>query len=709
MDIDKLLVVTFTNAAASEMRERILEAIYKKIEENPTDMHLQRQITLLNKASICTIHSFCLDVIRNYFYEIDTSANFRIGETAEIELLKQDVLEDIFEEKYGKQEESFLDLIDTYTTYREDEPLKDLILKIEQYIQSNPFPNQWLEKKVEMFHIKEKLEQDFSNTIWGKLLLEDLLEQVKENRSKLESVRKKLQRYPELEKYINTIAQDIQQLEEIEKVICLEDKNKWDKAVNSLANIQFEKWPIDRKVNIEYKEEAKNIRDKVKKDMANSIQKRFMLSSKQANEDIAAMYPKLVALKNLILTFEERFSEKKKEKNIIDFHNIEHFALNILIEQNEEGKVIPTQVAKNISEKYEEIAIDEYQDSNLVQEYILTSISRGNNIFMVGDVKQSIYKFRQAMPELFLEKYENYSFIEEKKDKLDKGRKIKLFKNFRSRENVLQITNMVFEEIMSKKLGDIDYNEQEYLNLGANYLKPEDKKIQNYAGKAELLVIDLKQEELEEEEANQEDVIEKTVLEAKLVVQKIQELIHSNYMVYDKGNYRKMTYRDIVILLRSTANVAPIYEKEIIEADLPVFCDTTAQYLDSTEIQTILSVLKIIDNPMQDIPLICVLRSPIGNFTDNDLVEIRLQDRISHFYIAMQKARTGAKEALRTKIDHFFELLEHWKKSVKQKALDELIWQIYTETNYYYYVRLAYQWQTKTSKFENVIRKGKTI
>lgn len=702
MDIDKLLVVTFTNAAASEMRERILEAIYKKIEENPTDMHLQRQITLLNKASICTIHSFCLDVIRNYFYEIDTSANFRIGETAEIELLKQDVLEDIFEEKYAKQEESFLDLIDTYTTYREDDSLKDLILKIEQYIQSNPFPDQWLEEKVEMFHVKEKLEQDFSNTIWGRLLLEDLLEQVKENRNKLESVRKKMQRYPELEKYINTIEKDIQELEEIEKVICLEDKNKWDKVVSSLENIKFEKWPIDRKANIEYKEEAKSIRDKVKKDMANNVQKRFMLSSKQANKDIAAMYPRLVALKNLILTFEERFSEKKKEKNIIDFHDIEYFALNILIKQNEEGKVIPTQVAKNISEKYEEIAIDEYQDSNLVQEYILTSISRGSNIFMVGDVKQSIYKFRQAMPELFLEKYENYSFVEEKEEKLDKGRKIKLFKNFRSRENILQITNIMFEEIMSKKLGDIDYNKQEYLNLGANYLKPEDKNIQNYAGKAELLVVDLKQEE-QEEEGNQEDVIEKTVLEAKLVVQKIQELIHSNYMVYDKGNYRKMTYRDIVILLRSTANVAPIYEKEMIEASLPVFCDTTAQYLDSTEIQTILSVLKIVDNPMQDIPLICVLRSPIGNFTDNDLVEIRLQDRTSHFYIAMQKARTGAKEELRTKIDHFFERLEHWKKSVKQKALDELIWQIYTETNYYYYVRFTYEWKTKTSQFKNVI------
>lgn len=429
------------------MRERILDAIYKKIEEDPTNMHLQKQITLLNKASICTIHSFCLDVIRNYFYEIDTSANFRLGEEAEIELLKQDVLEDIFEEKYIKKDKEFLDLIDTYTTYRDDEPLKELILKIEQYIQSNPFPEQWLEEKVEMFNLKEKLEQDFSNTIWGKLLLEDLLNQIKDNINKLEYVKRKLKLYNELEKYAITISNDIQELEKIEKMITAEDKNKWDKIVEELKNIQFEKWPIDRKVTIEYKDEAKKTRDAVKKEIASIVQKKFTIISKQANKDIYSMYPRLCALKKIILEFEEAFSNKKKEKNIIDFHDIEHFALKILVKQNENKEVIPTEVAKKISEKYTEIAIDEYQDSNLVQEYILTSISKGNNIFMVGDVKQSIYRFRQAMPELFLEKYDNYS----NENCKNNGMKIKLFKNFRSRENILKITNIVFEEIMSKK------------------------------------------------------------------------------------------------------------------------------------------------------------------------------------------------------------------------------------------------------------------
>ena len=681
------------------MRERILDAIYKKIEEDPTNTHLQRQITLLNKSSICTIHSFCLDVIRNYFYEIDTSANFRLGEEAEIELLKQEVLEDIFEEKYVKKEKGFLDLIDTYTTYRDDEPLKELILKIEKYIQSNPFPEEWLEEKIEMFNLREKIDEDFETTIWGKILLDELKNQIQENISKLEYVKRKLNLYDELQKYADTIESDIEKLRNVVDIINSSKEGKWDKLVTNLNNMQFEKWPINKKVTIQYKEEAKKVRDTIKKELSSTIQKKFIILSKQANQDIYAMYKRLKYLEKIIIEFEECFSKKKKEKNIIDFHDIEHFALKILVKKQENGEIIPTEVAKKISQKYEEIAIDEYQDSNMVQEYILTSISKGNNIFMVGDVKQSIYRFRQAMPELFLEKYDKYTLIENEKENKEDS-KIKLFKNFRSRENILKITNIIFEEIMSKKLGDIDYTSEEYLNLGASYNKPEDEYIKNYAGKAEFAIIDLNKEndeENENEDEETEDIIEKTSLEAKLVVKKIKQLIESNYMVYDKGKYRKITYKDIVILLRTTSNIAPIYEKEMLDAGLPVFCDTTAEYLNSTEIQTIMSVLKIIDNPMQDIPLICALRSPICNFTDNDLVEIRLQDRKSNFYTAMQKARVGANEKLRNKIDKFFEMLEQWKESLKTKALDELIWEIYTKTNYYYYVRIAYKWKTETS------------
>ena len=739
MDIDKMLVVTFTNAAASEMRERILDAIYKKIEENPEDIHMQRQITLLNKASICTIHSFCLDIIRNYFYEINIPANFQIGSSAEMELLKQETLEELLEEKYINKNEEFLKLVDTYANYRGDENLKELILKIDNQIQSSPFPKDWLEEKVEMFNLKDKLEQDFSKTTWGKILLQELLEELTEGTLKLKKVEKNLRRYIELEKYANVITNDINEIEKIIKVINQNDENTWNKVYEIAQILTFEKWPVDRKVTIDYKNDAKDVRDKVKKSINDTLEKMMIYTSKEANETINEMYPILKSLKDIILEFENKFEEKKLEKNRIDFHDIEHYALEILVKE-EKGKYIPSNIAKEIQEKFEEIAIDEYQDSNLVQEYILNSISKGNNIFMVGDIKQSIYRFRQARPELFLEKYRNYSKIEdEPNNKIEEQeeykkvaqkvatqmchRKVQLFKNFRSRDEVLALTNWVFEQIMSEKLGDVEYNEDEFLNLGADY--PENNKEMLIP---ECHILDLIPEENEEnydvnnitnlEETNREEVqdeqeenqiIEKNIEEAKMVANRIEELLNSNFKIYDKKikNLRKLEYRDIAILLRSTTNVAPIYEKELLSRGIDVYSDTSTQYLDSTEIQTIISLLKIIDNPMQDIPLVLVLRSPIGNFTDNELVEIRITDQKSYFYEAMLKARVSVKEELKQKIDTFINMLENWRKDQKEKPLDELIWQIYQETNYYYYVGLLNNGNLRQANLKMLFERAK--
>lgn len=750
MDIDKMLVVTFTNAAASEMRERILDAIYIKIEENPEDIHMQRQITLLNKASICTIHSFCLDVIRNYFYEINIPANFQIGSSAEMELLKQETLEELLEEKYIKKDENFLKLIDTYASYRGDENLKDLILKIDNQIQSSPFPKDWLEEKVEMFNLKDKLEQDFSQTIWGKILLKELKEELTEAILKLEKIEANLRKYIELEKYANVILSDINEIEKIINVINRKDENAWNQIYEATKIKDFAKWPIDRKITIDYKNEAKDARNKIRKAVNSSLEKIMVYSSKDANETINDMYPILKSLKDIILEFEEKFKENKLKKNRIDFHDIEHYALEILIKE-EDGKYVPSNIAKEIQEKFEEIAIDEYQDSNLVQEYILNSVSRGNNIFMVGDIKQSIYRFRQARPELFLEKYRNYSKIEEvensnnakgeeknenikheleemtqkgqmmqKETSQMRHRKIQLFKNFRSRAEVLEITNWVFEQIMSEKLGDVEYNEEEFLNLGADY--PENSK--------ELLIPECHILDLEAYEANEEDekeiqeeteenetddeqeesqIIEKNVEEAKLVANRIEELLNSNFKIFDKKMkaLRKLEFRDIAILLRSTTNVAPVYEKELLSRGIDVYSDTSTQYLDSTEIQTIISLLKIIDNPMQDIPLVLVLRSPIGNFTDNELVEIRIVEQKSYFYEAMLKARVSVKEELRQKIDTFVNMLESWRKDQKEKPLDELIWQIYQETNYYYYVGLLNNGNLRQANLKMLFERAK--
>ena len=696
MDIDKILVVTFTNAAASEMRERILEAIYKKLEENPENVHLQRQIILLNKASICTIHSFCLDVIHNHFYEIDLPSNFKIADTAEIDLLKQEVLDDLFEQKYTENDKNFIELLENYTNYRGDEALQELVLKIYKFIQSSPFPIKWLQEKLELLKIEDK---DISQTIWGKLIIQTVDDDIQESIMQLEVTKSKMALYPEMTKFYQTISEDIINLQDLQKY------NSWDELYIKLLNFNFSKWPVDKKVINDLKEDSKEIRDKVKKHIKEKTAKLLSCSQEQAVKDLKIITPILEKLSNLVTEFTKNFAEKKKEKNCIDFNDIEHFALKILLDENNN----PTEVAKKYKEKFEEIAIDEYQDSNLVQEAILTSISKGNNIFMVGDVKQSIYKFRQARPELFLQKYDEYKNKEEKAQ--EDNLKIQLFRNFRSRQNILNITNLVFESIMSKELGDINYNENEYLNYGANYLEPEE--IKNYAGIAELDIIDLKEDESitafegEEDEEEQERV-EDDVLEAKFVANKIQELLNSNYMVFDKKQgYRKIRPKDIVILLRATSNLSPIYEKELSDLELPVFSDTSGTYLDTVEIQTILSVLKIIDNPLQDIPLVVVLRSSICNFTDNDLITIRLTDRNCNFYEALIKTRLICDGDLKNKIESFLEKLEKWKSISQYMPLDEFIWQIYLDTGYYQYVGLLPNGAMRQANLKTLFEKAK--
>ena len=725
IDINRLLVVTFTNAAASEMRERVLNAIYKKLDENPENTNLQKQITLLHMASICTIDSFCLEVVKNNFYELENiSPNFRIADTPEIELLKQEILDQLFETKYIEENEEFVKLINTYTSYKDDTPLKELILSIYNYINSSPYPQKWLKEKIEMFNIKGKYEENFSKSPWGKILVKEMEEELIDSIAILSDTLENLKSDNNLEIFAQTIESDIKQLDTLKQNL-----NNWDKAYEIANNITFTQWSR-KKVESDIKQEAKEIRDNVKEKFKKIKEKIFPTDSKQSNQDIFDMYNILKKLENLILEFDELFCKKKREKNIVDFTDIEHFALNILVKGvDENGNIIKTDVAKKYTEKYEEIAIDEYQDSNLVQEFILSSISRGNNMFMVGDVKQSIYRFRQAMPKLFLEKYSKFETVgtgnvcltklskkientegEENTTKTNinsetniscpnclTGRKIQLFKNFRSRENVLDFTNLIFKNIMSSNLGEVEYDETEYLNLGA---KDYPNIAQNL--KAEINIIDMGQsddkdenyeydEEYEDDDEKEElEHIENIELEAKYVAKKIKELIEKKYQVYDKKSetFRNISYKDIAILLRSTKDKANIYEQEIINLGMPVFSDSTQEYLDSIEIQTIMSLLRIIDNPIQDIPLVTVLRSNIGGFSDDELVTIRLSDKYDNFYKCMQKAKVDVNPELSKKIENFISKIDKWRKEQEYLALDELIWKIYLDTGYYNYVGL---------------------
>lgn len=672
------------------MREKILEAIYKKIEENPEDENLQKQVILLNKASISTIHSFCLDVIKNNFYEIDVSANTRIADDSEILLLQQEVIDDLFEEKYEEEDSNFIKLIKTYTKYNQDEVLKDLILRVYSYIQASPFPEEWLEEQIEKLNIEDGT--NFSDTVWGKIITENANQILEDSILKLQNIRTKMTRFPELDKFTAKIEDDIDKYTYIQNNL-----SDWDTAVEAINTLKNATWIKDQKITNDLKDEAKDVRESTK-DEFKKVKKLMNCSSEEAVQDIKYMYPILKMLKDLILEFSQKFYQRKREKNIMDFSDMEHLALKILVKKDENGNIVKSEIAKKYENKFEEIAIDEYQDSNLVQEYILTSVSRGNNIFMVGDVKQSIYKFRQARPKLFLDKYDNY--------KLDpvngEDRKIQLFKNFRSRSNILDFTNLVFEDIMSRELGNIEYNQDEYLNLGANF-----EEIQNQDYKTELEILDLSEEnddiwKTDEEETEEEqEKVEDVVLEARFVARKIKELIDSKYQIIDKKTGRRdIQYKDIAILLRTSSGVANVYEKEISELEIPVYSDSSSQYLQSVEIETIMSLLRIINNPMQDIPLVTVMRSPIGNFTDNELIEIRMVDRNSSFYEALLKSDLE-------KAHRFLSLLKELREDEEYMTLDEWIWNIYTKTGYMNYVNLMPNGALRVSNLRMLFERAK--
>ena len=677
VDIDRLLVVTFTNAAASEMRERIANRLYQELEKDAT---LQKQITMLAKSNISTLHSFCLKVIRDNFFKIDLDPNFRIGDQVECELLKIETIEELMEELYEADDKEFEELINTYTGNREDSELKNIALSIYNFVQSTPKPNEWLEEKCEMYNLRDGV--DFAETEWGKLLLDYAKEEVEGQIQELKNLEKDLYDYPN---YLQTIQDDILVLKAIS-----EKNNTWDSFYNQIRLLEFSKLKPCKDIDDDLKQAVKDTREKMKKSIKEYLCESVFVSNSEAIlSDMKLLYKNLKALTRFIELFDKKFSEKKREKNILDFNDIEHIALKLLSENED--------ISGMYKEKFDEILIDEYQDSNLVQESIINTIAK-NRTFMVGDVKQSIYRFRHACPALFLNKYETYS------DDSEYGKKILLFKNFRSNENIIDATNYIFKQIMSKEFGEIDYTEKEYLQFGATYYPQKSEPV-------EVHLIETNNEDIE----NEDDIEDKPQLEARVIANRISELV-GNVEVYDKntGNMRKAEYRDIVILLRATTNYADIFSKELADKNIPVYADNQMGYFENSEIQIITSLLKIIDNPMQDIPLLAVMRSQIGNFTVDELTSIRLVDRNCNFYTAMQKfaaadTRIDNFDNLANKVKEFMEKLTEWRDKSNYLSLFDLLWSLYNETGYYYYVSLLPDGMKRQANLKLLLERAKSF
>lgn len=651
IDIDKLLVVTFTNAAASEMRERIGDAISKKLDENPEDEHLQDQLVLLNKASITTIHSFCLEVIKSNFHKINLDPNFRIGDETECSLMKLESIDETFDILYEQNDEEFCYLVDCYAEKRGDSNLQNLILSIYSFVMASPYPKVWLKESAEDFNIAYDF--DFATSKWAKAILETVKIQMEGIEKSLCKAIEDVYGIDELVTFTNKLKIEYEKIKEI-LYAC---DTSWSDAYRQISSMTFENYakgvkriPKDAPSYIkEEKDKAKKIRDNAKKSIEKIKTSVFNKNYDDLKDEIKFLYPIVKSLSDVVFMFEQIYSQKKRDKGIIDFNDIEHFALQILTETDEngdfvfdkEGKNIPSDIALEYREKFYEIFIDEYQDSNQVQEVILSTIAKQKepNRFMVGDVKQSIYRFRQAKPEIFLQKYATYDT-----DLSSKYKKIMLYKNFRSRKEVVDSVNYIFEHIMSKNLGEIDYNEEEKLNLGANFEEVEDEKI-ILGGATEIHLMEKKVPEVEdpdEEEEEGED-LDASQIEARMVGKIIRDIMRPNengeiMQVFDKKleTYRNVEYKDIVILLRATSAWAPVFAEELINMDIPTYADMGQGYFETMEIQVIMSFLKVIDNPMQDIPLIAILRSPIYGFTPEDFIDIRITDKKVSFYEAMR-------------------------------------------------------------------------
>lgn len=694
IDIDKLLVVTFTKAAAAEMKERVGMALEKKALEMPDNVHLQKQMTLIHSAHITTIHSFCQNVIRNYFHTIDLDPAFRVADEAELKLLKSGVIEEMLEECYEAGDENFLEFTEMYASGKTDQMIEELILQLYQFSMSYPWPDEWLLGRCTLFEIVSVEEMEEAD--WMHSLLNYIKMMLKDTESMVEDAVHICTEPGGPYTYLAALDSDRDMIKQLGKA------SSYREYHNLLNEISFARLSAKRDAAIleEKKNQVKAIRDTIKKTLSDLNKNYFFQSEEEMLKDIMGSKTAMNVLIDLTLKFANMYGKKKEEKNLVDFNDLEHFALNILVKR-EGQETEPTPAALDLSEEYEEILIDEYQDSNLVQETLLNAISREKfgrpNVFMVGDVKQSIYKFRLARPELFMKKYDEYSTED------SQYQRIALHQNFRSRGVVLAPINFIFEQIMGRGLGGIEYNEEAALHVGADYGEEEQVSLSS-----ELILVS--EEEALEDSAKETEYTGKE-LEARAIAHRIKELIHQDtgLMVKDKGGTRRARGQDIVILLRTMANWSEIFVDTLMAEGIPAYSDTQSGYFQTIEIQTILNLLRIIDNPRQDIPLTAILHSPIVGLDSNGLAKIRAYDKGLEIYDVMLKYAYEKElqgEEIQTKLLHLLFILEKYRKVVSYTPIHELIELIVEDTGYYNYVSAMPGGERRTANLEMLVQKA---
>lgn len=701
VDIDRMLIVTFTKAAASDMREKISRAIEGRMDAQPDNLFLQRQYTLVHNAQITTIDSFCLYVVRNYFQMVDLEPSFRIADPGELELLRAEVIQKVMEAHYEQKEEGFLRLADHYATAKSDARLVEFTQKLYDFSMSYPWPEKWLLSLPDAYHLETEDggRDDLETQPWMQGFLKYIRRILADLHRQMESAKKLCLDEDGPAMYLAAVQDD---LELLDGLLCCEGYCDYERQ---MKGIRYTKLGVNRKYegSAEKQEQVKTFRKTMKDTLAKLTESFFFQSKEAMLADVEKIALDVKALVELVLSFAKAYKDKKAEKNLLDFSDVEHYALDILVSADTKE---PTAAAKELREFYDEVMIDEYQDSNYVQEEILRAVSKvadgQENIFMVGDVKQSIYRFRLARPELFLEKYRDYKDYKEG----DSNRqKIDLHHNFRSRKEVLDSVNAVFEQIMRQDMGEVEYDEQAKLNYANRDYDEADNPGAESSFQSELLLVQADEDALEQVQAA--SVQE---LEARMVAHRIQELMATQLLYENKDGkktLRRANYRDIVILLRSVSGWADTFARVLAEEGIPAHTTSKTGYFETVEIQTILSVLSILDNPLQDIPFAAVLSSPIGGFTGEELAWLHTDGGGHFLYQSLQQyASAGEKEMLRKKAEDFLKMYEHLRGMVFYTPIRKLLQAVLEETGYGSYIQAMPAGEQRRANMDMLLEKA---
>lgn len=665
VDIDKILVVTFTRAAAAEMRERVLDAINRELEKSPSNPHLLRQSTLVHNAFITTIDSFCNYVVRNYFYRIDVDPGFRIGDEGEMKLMRAGVLENLMEEQYqqakGEKDSAFLDLIDAYGKGVSDSAVADMILTVYEQSQSYPWPEKWLRQLGEPYQVSAVA--DVENSPWFTWIMGVIRNTVEEACEETKYLLEICNQPQGPQCYAAGLQRDIQMYEDL---LVFEDDTRFYQALRECKYGAIGRKPASFTGDEELLTAVKSKRDEIKKQIDKIKTDYCRGTLEEVVEQMQTQKPFVEEIIRLTTEFSHAFAKQKRKKNVLDFNDVEHFALQILRDEKSGER---TETAAEFASRFAEIMIDEYQDSNYIQEEILTAVSMEetgrHNMFMVGDVKQSIYSFRQACPEIFMDKYQRFKAGEEGCIAID------LQKNFRSRPQVLEFANDVFYPLMHKDLGGVEYNDAAALYPGASY-----------PGQEEMFAGEIVAAEVDKELAELWQLENKTAYEAKVTADKINEF-REKLFVTDKatGELRRMRYSDVVILMRSPNKLADDMIAVLEENGIPAFAESKTGYFDTTEVRTVLNLLRVVDNPYQDIPLAAVLHSPMFGFSNDDFVTIHQKKKP-----LIESLREYAAEHPDSEVKKFCDFLDEKRKLVSELPIHRLIELLLEDTGYLSYV-----------------------